>query len=288
MARNSINIKKRYFFVPIFIMLVLAGYLFIKEGGKKAPTINFDEVSSVPTVSLNQTNTPNPPTSAVKVPSSILNLTNWKLTLPMGSNGDPTTIKQPQLASFTLNPWFTLAPSGGAVQFRAPVNGSTTENSDYPRSELREMTNNGSTEASWSSSSGKHTMIIDQAIIAVPKRKNHIVAGQIHDAKDDVIVIRLDFPRLYVNVDGKNVAVLNPSYKLGERFTVKFEAEGGKTNVYYNNAASPSHTLDLDYNSAYFKAGAYTQSNCEREGFSLCNEGNYGEVYIYQLSVAHQ
>jgi hypothetical protein len=36
------------------------------------------------------------------------------------------------------------------VTFTAPVNGTTTSGSKYPRSELREMTNNGLSNASWS------------------------------------------------------------------------------------------------------------------------------------------
>ncbi len=43
------------------------------------------------------------------------------------------------------------------VQFRAPVDGVTTSGSSYPRSELREMTDSGSSEASWSSTSGTHS-----------------------------------------------------------------------------------------------------------------------------------
>jgi hypothetical protein len=36
----------------------------------------------------------------------------------------------------------------------------------------------------------------------------------------------------------------------------------------------------------YFKAGAYVQSNCQRE--AVCAPTNYGEVLIYKLSVAHR
>ena len=181
-----------------------------------------------------------------------------------------------------------MITEGSGTRFRAPVNGVTTGGSKYPRSELREMSNNGMVNASWSSGSGIHTMSIDQAFTAVPQTKKHVVAGQIHDADDDVIVIRLEYPNLYVNVDGKNAYTLDSNYTLGKRFTVRFVVNGGQTEVYYNNGKDPLYTLDKNYSGAYFKVGAYTQSNCSKEGSSLCNDNNFGEVIVYQAIVTHQ
>ncbi|MBL8155270.1 MAG: polysaccharide lyase family 7 protein [Anaerolineae bacterium] len=225
-------------------------------------------------------------------PGQLIDLTNWKITLPLASPNDedsPLEIFQPQLARYIANPWFLLNPESSGVIFRAPVNGTTTSGSSYPRSELREMASNGLVRASWSSTRGTHTMLIDQAITAVPQTKRHVVAGQIHDSSDDVIVIRLEYPKLYVNVDGKNVLTLDENYVLGERFTVQFVVSGGKTAVYYNGSTTPVYTLNKSFSNAYFKAGAYTQSNCDREGSSsLCNASNFGEVVIYRLAVRHE
>ncbi len=116
------------------------------------------------------------------VPAEVLNLTNWKETLPTGSAGSPTEIKQPQLASYSSDPYFVVNATGDGVRFRAPVNGVTTSGSSYPRSELREM--NGGDDASWSTTSGTHTMTIDEAITATPSEKPYVVAGQIHDSSD--------------------------------------------------------------------------------------------------------
>lgn len=242
--------------------------------------------TSVPTISQSTPKpTITPTTTQVDYPSQLINLTNWKLTLPIGSSEKPMEIKQPALATYKIDPWFIV--SNGGVRFRAPVNGVTTSGSGYPRSELREMTSNGTSNASWSSTSGTHTMFLDQAITAVPQTKKHVVAGQIHDSGDDVIVIRLEYPNLYVNVDGKNMYTLDSNYTLGKRFTVKFVATQGQTKVYYNGAAAPSYTLDKSYSGAYFKAGAYTQSNCSREASSACTDSNFGEVIVYQVVVTH-
>lgn len=227
------------------------------------------------------------PTSTL--PSQVLNLTNWKLQLPTGSEGSVTEIKQPALASYQIDPWYVINSTRDGVRFRAPVNGVTTSGSNYPRSELREMTNNGSTNASWTSGSGTHTMFLDQAFTAVPQTKKHVVAGQIHDSSDDVIVIRLEYPKLFIDINGSDGPTLDANYTLGKRFTVKFEASGNQTKIYYNGSTTPAYTLSKSYSGAYFKAGAYTQSNCSTEGTSsLCNANNYGEVVVYQAIVTHQ
>jgi hypothetical protein len=222
-------------------------------------------------------------TFAQTYPAQVLNLSNWKLTIPAGSAESPTEIKQPALATYAIDPWFKVG--AGGVLFRAPVNAVTTSGSDYPRSELREMTNNGQSNAAWSSTSGTHTMIIDQAILALPLQKRHVVAGQIHDASKDIIVIRLEGSSLFVDVDGNTAKILDSNYTLGKRFTVKFVANGGKTKIYYNGSSTVAYTLTKSYTKAYFKAGCYTQSNCTKE--TVCSASNYGEVVIYGLTVTH-
>jgi len=222
------------------------------------------------------------------LPSQILNLTNWKETLPLGAPGKPIEILQPSLATYKYDPWFVVPIAGSGVRFRAPVNGVTTSGSGYPRSELREMATNGTTNASWSSTTGIHTFFIDEAVTAVPQTKKHVVAGQIHDANDDVIVIRLEYPKLFVDINGTTGPTLDDSYVLGKRFTIKFVVSGGKTNIYYNNSETPAYVLAKNYSGAYFKVGAYTQSNCTKEPASLCNSNNYGEVMVYKASVTHQ
>ena len=225
----------------------------------------------------------------ITYPSQVLNLTNWKITLSTGSSKNPTEIKQPELATYSIDPWFMIVEGDNGVRFRAAVNGATTGGSDYPRSELREMTHSGKINARWSSREGTHAMFLDQAITAVPKIKRDIVAGQIHDNNKDIIVIRLDYPNLHIRVDEKNLHTLDANYTLGKRFTIKFVVSDDRTKVYYNNSPNPVYTFNKKYSDAYFKAGAYTQSNCSREGSpSLCDDGNFGEVIVYQATVTHR
>lgn len=224
-----------------------------------------------------------PAFAACSYPAQILDLKNWKETLPTGSSSKPTEIKSSALATYSNDPFFRVSKDCDSIIFRAPVNGVTTSGSGYPRSELREMTDGGKKLASWSTTEGTHTLFIDGAITAVPRDKKHIVLGQIHDSEDDVIVVRLEYPKLFVDINGKDGPVLDANYQLGKRFTVKFEAKGGKISVYYNGSSSPAYVLNKKSSGNYFKAGAYTQSNCSKE--KDCSSNNYGEVKIYRLLV---
>ena len=220
-----------------------------------------------------------------RLPSEIIDLTNWKQTLPIGREKHPTEIKQPELKKFLLKPWFFT--DGDAVVFRAAVNGVTTGGSSYPRSELREMTNEGRDMAAWSSISGRHTMEIEQAITHLPKKKQHIVAGQIHGAKDDVFAIRLEGKKLHIDQDGDNVFELDKNYELGRKFNIKFVIEDGIIQVYYNGKLV-YRSDEMKFSGAYFKAGAYPQSNDSKEDLQDRNQDNYGEVKIFKLYVTHE
>ncbi|WP_407564614.1 chondroitinase-B domain-containing protein [Streptomyces sp. 184] len=217
-------------------------------------------------------------------PADVLDLTNWYIGLPVGEEESPTNVEQPELATYANDPWFTATPDCDAVQFRAAVNGVTTSGSDYPRSELREMTDSGRTKASWSANSGTHTMVIDQAITDLPNDKPHVVAGQIHDSEDDVSVFRLEGTKLYItSPEDSNHHLVTEDYELGTRFQAKFVVGDGEIRAYYNGELET--TLPADFSGGYFKAGAYTQANCARS--SPCSDDNYGQVEIYDLSVTH-
>jgi hypothetical protein len=192
-----------------------------------------------------------------------IDLRGWKLTLPVGK---PDEIRD--LDGFKSE-HFERTPDG--LRFRAPVEGVTTKGSAYPRCELREL-------MLWSTESGTHTMSITQAITRLPAKKPHVVAGQIHDAKDDVVMIRLEGKRLFV----ENGGLLDTAYALGTFFHVKIVAARSRIRVSYNgeervDVARPA-------SGCYFKAGVYTQSNLDRGDVA----GEFGEVLIRELSVRHE
>ncbi|NLU79211.1 polysaccharide lyase family 7 protein [Micromonospora sp. HNM0581] len=217
-------------------------------------------------------------------PAQQLNLKNWKVTLPTGSSGSPTEIKQPALATYSVNPWFMVNAACTGVQFRSPVNGVTTPNSSYARSELREMTNNGTQNASWSATSGTHTMTFRLAFNKLPNDKSHVVGAQIHDGDDDVTVFRLEGSSLYITKGNTtHHKLVTNNYKLHTVFEGKFVVSGGKISVYYNGVLQT--TISHSASGNYFKAGAYTQANCGNS--SPCSSSNYGQVSMYKLLVTH-
>lgn len=226
--------------------------------------------------------------AACDYPADVLNLTNWKITLPVDnpnqSGTQPLEVKQPALDSYRLSPWFVANSDCAGVRFRNAVNGAHTPNSSYARSELREMTNNGSANASWSSTSGTHTMTVDQAITHLPNDKPHVVAGQIHDGEDDVMVFRLEGSSLYLtNGDDTHYKLITSNYQLGTRFQAKFVVSDGQIKAYYNGTLQA--TLNKEFSGAYFKAGAYTQANCDNS--DPCDTSNYGEVIVHNVTVTH-
>ncbi|SDY61058.1 polysaccharide lyase family 7 protein [Hymenobacter psychrophilus] len=231
-----------------------------------------------------------PPATDISYPGQVLDLSKWKLTLPIGAPEKPDEVFQPQLNTFANSSFFRLNATNDAVLFRANADGVTTNGSGYPRSELREMTvpaTSNSYKASWSSGSGTHTLLIDQAVTHLPDVKKHIVVGQIHDADDDIIVFRLEDKKLFINLNGKNGPTLTSNYALGTRFTVQFVVANDKTDCYYNG--TKVYTYAKSFSGAYFKAGAYVQSSCvddKKVAGELCSA--YGEVAIYNVQVTHQ
>ncbi len=216
---------------------------------------------------------------APRVPGDVLDLANWSLTLPTGTEGDPDEVRQPDLATYT-DGWFRIDPAGTGVAFTANAGGVTTENSGYPRSELRERV--GGERAAWSNTSGVHTLEVRQAVTELPEVKPHVVTAQIHDAEDDVLEIRLEGSRLLAEYDdGDGSVELDPDYRLGTYFDLAIVAAGGRVRVLYDGVERAD--LPLAGEGWYFKAGSYVQSNPERGD----RPDAVGTVVVERLRVTH-
>jgi hypothetical protein len=225
------------------------------------------------------------------LPAQVLNLINWKLTLPIAQSDsdDPVEITQPELSKFS-DPYFKTNAAGTGVVFQADVGGATTSGSAYPRSELREMTDGGTQLASWSTSSGTHVMTVREASTHLPVAKPQVVMAQIHDASDDIIEVLADGSRssgkgtysICVRYNGSTQSpCLDNSYTSGTPFTLTLKASGGQITVAYNGRTVL--TFSNDTSGCYFKAGAYTQSNPSKGD----EPDAYGQVVIYNLTVSH-
>ena len=212
------------------------------------------------------------------LPGQLLDLDNWKLTLPTGQEGKPEEIEGPSLTSFT-NEFFRLNDAGNGVVFTAHAGGVATSGSSYPRSELREM--NGREKAAWDSADGTHTLDVCEAITKVPATKPEVVSAQIHDTEDDVLQIRLEDRTLSVQYDdGKGEVVLDPDYRLGTPFRVRISVAAQGIAVFYNG----EHKTDIKKSGTgwYWKVGAYVQSNPSKGEAPDAA----GEVVVHSLDIA--
>ncbi|WP_232668618.1 polysaccharide lyase family 7 protein [Pseudonocardia sp. TRM90224] len=232
--------------------------------------------------------------SPSRSPGEVLDLANWSLTLPSGSAGDPVDILQPDLNRYSDDA-FHVTDAGDGVVFTATAGGVTTENSAYPRSELREMTRTGMTstekggtekagteKAAWSSAAGTHTLTVRQAITQTPQVKPHVVSAQIHDGNDDVVAVRLEGARLFAEYDnGAGEVLLDPAYLLGTPFDLQIVAAQGGVWITYNGTSKAE--IPLSGEGWYFKTGSYVQSNIDKGEAPRAA----GQVIIYALSVIH-
>jgi hypothetical protein len=215
-------------------------------------------------------------------PDEVLDLRLWTVMLPeMKPDGDTPRNDYAKKWGADYPTWFFVR--NGAVVFRTPANGDHSKNSNYARTEAREMVDTDWTEAAWSSK-GPRSLTCDMAIDASGlTRRKRINGMQIHDGGDDVCqVMRHETNGLgLMHSDGKKWEPIDPGYKDGQRFTCTLSVEGDRIRVDYNGR----RVVDIAKkgSSWYFKWGCYLQSG----GASEFEEpaGAYGEVVVWDYAV---
>lgn len=219
---------------------------------------------------------------ATEYPSVLIDLSRWKLTLPINTDrpGKPDEITQPQLQSFVEPDYFFVNQEGDGVVFRAHCGGVATKSSDYPRCELREMQPNGKDEILWSTdAAASYTLKMKAAITKTPPIKQHVVCAQIHDENNDVLMIRLEGEKLFIEREPFDRVMLNRRYKLGTPFEIFMQSGDGKILVWFNNELKLD--WDISLKGCYYKVGCYTQSNVSKGDQSE----SYGEVILYDVAI---
>lgn len=225
-------------------------------------------------------------------PGDVLNLSNWKLTLPRdcsgGTSGTACEIKQPALDTYQST-WFRVPSTGGSILFRADAQGArTSSNTKYARSELRQM--NGSSNAAWSCTGKTTSMHMRFAIKHTPVNKPEVVVGQIHDANDDLLMIKYTGPsgangstdtgKLEARFnDDTTTKLISSSYQLGTEIVLDIAIAAGKATISYNGRTVISGQ-SIRSGTCYWKAGMYIQANTSTDSPSA-----YGEVSMRELVV---
>jgi hypothetical protein len=221
---------------------------------------------------LLQTDPPPPPTAA-QYPADIFGL-NWKVTVPFDGPDSGTgadEIKQPALATYS-SAYCRLAYDNTAVLFTAHHGAPTTSGSKNPRSELREMANQGLNLAKWDGRTGEHRLAAELAVIALTEVKPHTVLMQIHNGSNDVTTLRAEGikddddnltnrMKLWITNGNNSHAKYVGEVAKGERFTFAFDVADGEISFEFNGQR-------IDYvvvatGDCFFKLGAYLQSNSE-------------------------
>jgi hypothetical protein len=222
-------------------------------------------------------------------PGGNFNLSVWELQEPVGSPGSPTTIPPSRLvgANGFQDSYFYTDTRDGAMTFWAPEKGVTTPNSNYARSELREMNSNGSA-ADWALS-GTHKLNATLRVVSVT---SNVCVGQIHLGSGGSSTKPLI--ELYYHSNGDIVAGTENSPSGGQTTHTVGHVSIGKT-WSYTIGVSGGNTIDLTVNGStthyaipssfnpyhqYFKAGSYNQS-------SSSSTTNGARVAFYGLTVSH-
>ena len=229
--------------------------------------------------------TPVPPPAA-KFPADIVGK-RWYLTTPVAraSDGLAEEIYQPTLAQY-VSKYFELDAAGTGTVFRAWHGGATTKGSKNSRSELREMGDEvGKVKANWSTTAGRHRMVVEGQVNRLTKVRPHVVIAQIHDATDDVSMWRVEGDKLWLT-DGDNPHgyLVDQAFKLGQRYRIGYDVSGGVISYVYNGRPIP-WTKSIAATGCYFKCGAYLQSNATSAPGESTSE--YAEVVIFSVEKTH-
>jgi len=252
-----------------------------------------------------------------------VDLSHWKVTLPIANEkGKPYEIEPPEILDFATHDvareYMYIDSSDGSIVFYAMPTSSTTRNTKYSRSELREQMVPGENNVNWTFADGgvmKGRFAID-AISRDSKGKYHkTIIAQIHgrltNEQRDLIgeddnnappILKIYWQNGKIRVKSKVLASRNLSdeellhesswdndegftfeQEVGFRpFNLEIEVSEGKMVIGLNNSEYKTYE-DINMEKwgifeNYFKAGNYFQSR---------DEGSFARVKIYKLTVEH-
>ena len=260
-----------------------------------------------------------------KKKTASIDLTHWKITIPESNPknpGSPIEVGYPEILDYANNPvlkkWMYNDEKDKSIVFYAFPSGTTTANSHFSRSELRETMDPGNNNVNWTFAQGgkfKGTYAIDAVSKEKDGKYSKIIIAQIHgrltNAQRDLIgqkdnnappMLKIFWDNGKIRVKTKvlkdlkvsDTAILdvkawtddegiNFKEKVDfDKFTLEVKISDGRMEVILNGNES------LVYNDInikkwgifenYFKAGNYFQSK---------EPDSFARVKIYTLEVSH-
>jgi hypothetical protein len=254
-----------------------------------------------------------------------IDLSHWTVTTPAEDPNKPgktLDLDYPEILDFASNDaikkYMYEDPKDKSIVFYAYPSGTSTANSHFSRSELRETLVTGDKDVNWTFAQGgrmKGTYAIDKVSKENDGKYSRVIIAQIHgrltDEQRDLIgqkdnnaapILKIYWDQGKIRVKTKVLKNRNASLKEllpadawaddegvnfkekvdFNRFTLEIKVSDGRLEVILNGSES------LVYNDInikkwgvfenYFKAGNYFQSK---------NEGSFAKVKIYSLEVSH-
>ncbi|MDO6760485.1 polysaccharide lyase family 7 protein [Tamlana sp. 2_MG-2023] len=252
-----------------------------------------------------------------------IDLSHWKVTLPVqNEKGKPYEIDPPEILDFASNeiakPYMYIDSTDGSIVFHAMPTKSTTKNTKYTRSELREQMVPGENNVNWTFKDGgnmKGTIAMEEVSKDSNGKYHKVIIMQIHgrlsNEQRDLIgeddnnappMLKIYWHNGKVRVKTKvlkNIAASNEEIlhedawdddegfnfeqEVGFRkFTLEVKISEGKMVIVLNGneykVYEGIHMQRWGVFENYFKAGNYFQSR---------DDGAYAKVKFYDLEVSH-
>ncbi|SDA38430.1 Alginate lyase [Pseudomonas sp. NFACC15-1] len=218
----------------------------------------------------------------------MIDLTVWNITLPVQT---PAQVVATKAMPALKNKYFDN--DGQRIVFWAPVTGSHTGKSEYPRSELRETSKDGKLR-NWRYNSGTNALKGTLAVNQVPS-EGRVVVAQIHakDAPTPLLKLVYRYAKGTGNIDVEYrvkpkdqkspVIYTVPNVPLNKAFSYSLQMD--KQGLLSVLIGSTGKQVKLDPSwygyDFYFKAGVYTLDNV-----GYASEG--GKVTYTKLDVSHK
>lgn len=245
--------------------------------------------------------------SGYLAPSQNFDLSRWKLTLP---SGDEVGTDELNSGYSYAHVFYTDRYTGGMV-FRCPNLAGSTANSDYSRTELRQLlspddSNAKSDANNWTPEEGgwlKAKLRVDRvSTTGDSDKRGRVIIGQIHGPQTEPL--RLYYTKKPDEKTGRIYAVMenvsgrtryspdivrndeNQGIALRENFSYQIKLNGTRLDVAIYRADGRryaySTTIDSAYRglNQYFKAGVYNQNNTG-------DRSDYAQATFFALKQIH-
>lgn len=228
-------------------------------------------------------------------PGRNFDLKDWKLQT-INSSNEAIDIPASNLVSGYTSSLFYTDPNDGSIVFRVPSNGGTTDNSSYPRCELRQM----GAGANWPlNDSTEHYLYAECKVTQIANAKPNIIIGQIHGSEKDSEMIKLRWKGnqagqciIEARFEENDIAkaeygvTLASGLSLGDLIQYSITMSNGTIVVTVNgNSASQTYTSDYfgTTDRYYFKAGNYLNYNNQ----ILAPDPTiiYGQTQFYKIAL---